>query len=118
NSPGFYPFSQPTSSTIADIKESSDEATLGYTGVNHYYGMTIETSFIQPKGGKINNNQDMIFEFSGDDDVWVFIDDVLVLDLGGIHGKVSGTINFANGEVTRTDIKGSEALGTTLKKAF
>lgn len=118
NSPGFYPFSQPTSSTIADIKKSSDEATLGYTGVNHYYGMTIETSFIQPKGGKINNNQDMIFEFSGDDDVWVFIDDVLVLDLGGIHGKVSGTINFANGEVTRTDIKGSEALGTTLKKAF
>lgn len=118
NSPGFYPFSQPTSSTIADIKESSDAATLGYTGVNHYYGMTIATSFIQPKGGKINNNQDMIFEFSGDDDVWVFIDDVLVLDLGGIHGKVSGTINFANGEVTRTDIKGSKASGTTLKEAF
>lgn len=118
NSPGFYPFSQPTSSTITNIKESSDEATLGYTGVNHYYGMTIETSFIQPKGGKINDNQDMVFEFSGDDDVWVFIDDVLVLDLGGIHGAVSGTINFANGKVTRTDIKGSEALGTTLEKAF
>ena len=118
NSPGFYPFSQPTSSTIADIKESSNEATLGYTGVNHYYGMTIETSFIQPKGGKINNNQDMIFEFSGDDDVWVFIDDVLVLDLGGIHGKVSGTINFASGQVTRKDINGGTASGTTLERAF
>lgn len=118
DSPGFYPFSQPTSSTIADIKKSSDEATLGYTGVNHYYGMTIETSFIQPKGGKINNNQDMVFEFSGDDDVWVFIDDVLVLDLGGIHGAVSGTINFATGQVTRTDIKGGTASGTTLQKAF
>lgn len=114
---GFYPFSQPTSSTISDIKNSSDDAKLGSTGVNHYYGMTIETSFIQPKGGKINN-QNMIFEFSGDDDVWVFIDDVLVLDLGGIHGKVSGTINFATGKVTRTDINGVPAAGTTIKEAF
>ena len=121
-SAGFYPFSQPTYSTIADIKKSSSEAVLDYTGVNHYYGMTIETTFIQPKGGKITTTdgttQDMIFEFSGDDDVWVFIDDVLVLDLGGIHGAVSGTINFATGQVTRTNIKGEPASGTTIKNAF
>ena len=117
SSPGFYPFSQPTSSTISGIKESSDDAELGSAGVNHYYGMTIETSFIQPKGGVING-KNMIFEFSGDDDVWVFIDDVLVLDLGGIHGAVSGTINFATGQVTRTDINGGRASGTTLGNAF
>lgn len=117
SSPGFYPFSQPTSSTISDIKNSSDDAVLGSTEVNHYYGMTIETSFIQPKGGMVNN-QDMIFEFSGDDDVWVFIDDVLVLDLGGIHGAVSGKINFATGQVTRTDINGGQASGITLGNAF
>lgn len=117
SSPGFYPFSQPTSSTISGIKESSDDAELGSAGVNHYYGMTIETSFIQPKGGVING-KNMIFEFSGDDDVWVFIDDVLVLDLGGIHGAVSGTINFATGQVTRTDINGGQASGTTLGNAF
>ena len=122
DSPGFYPFSQPAYDTLTNIKESSEEATLGYTGVNHYYGMTIETTFIQPKGGQITTangtNQNMIFEFSGDDDVWVFIDDVLVLDLGGIHGKVSGTINFATGQVTRTDINGGGASGTTIRDAF
>ena len=122
SSAGFYPFSQPTYSTLADIKNSSEEAVLGYTGVNHYYGMTIETTFIQPKGGKITTTdgetQDMIFEFSGDDDVWVFIDDVLVLDLGGIHGAVSGTINFATGRVTRTDIDGTSVSGTNIRNAF
>lgn len=119
---GFYPFSQPSYDTLTNIKNSSEDAVLGYTRVNHYYGMTIETTFIQPKGGQITttngNTQNMIFEFSGDDDVWVFIDDVLVLDLGGIHGKVSGTINFATGEVTRTDINNGPANGTTIRDAF
>ncbi|WP_251159172.1 DUF7601 domain-containing protein [Caniella muris] len=66
--------------------------------VDHHLGMTVETTFRQPVDGKVGANP-MTFEFAGDDDVWVFIDDVLVLDLGGIHSEVYGTIDFATGEV-------------------
>ena len=51
-----------------------------------------------PKDGMINGKP-MEFVFNGDDDVWVYIDDVLVLEIGGTHGPVQGTINFATGEV-------------------
>ena len=44
--------------------------------------------------GKING-QDIVFNFSGDDDVWVYIDGQLVLDIGGAHGEVTGKINFS-----------------------
>lgn len=66
--------------------------------VDHHLGMTVETTFRQPIDGKVGSNN-MTFEFSGDDDVWVFIDDVLVLDLGGIHSEIYGTIDFATGDV-------------------
>lgn len=67
--------------------------------LNHHFGMSMTTEFVQPASGKTTDNKDMIFEFSGDDDVWVYIDGVLVGDLGGIHEKATLKINFATGAV-------------------
>ena len=93
----------------------------GSTDLNHHFGMSMTTEFVQPANGKTNKNEDMIFEFSGDDDVWVYIDGVLVGDLGGIHEKATLKINFATGEVKVGHIDGAngteQILETTNIKA-
>ena len=63
-----------------------------------YFGMSMEFSFLMPEAGKIDD-QPMKYEFSGDDDVWVYIDDVLILDIGGRHESSEGSIDFSTGIV-------------------
>lgn len=91
--------------------------------LNHHFGMSMTTEFVQPNGGKTTKNEDMIFEFSGDDDVWVYIDGVLVGDLGGIHEKATLDINFATGVVRVGHIDGANGSPkyfpeTTIKAMF
>lgn len=71
--------------------------------LNHYFGLSMSSRFVQPTDGKTNAGGPMTFEFAGDDDVWVFIDDVLVGDIGGIHTSAKLTIDFQTGEIKVND---------------
>lgn len=71
--------------------------------LNHYFGLSMSSRFVQPKDGKTNADKPMTFEFAGDDDVWVFIDDVLVGDIGGIHASAKLTIDFQTGKIKVND---------------
>ena len=67
---------------------------------NYHNGMEMEASFIQTPDGKDAWGRDIIFEFTGDDDFWLYVDGELVIDLGGIHSALAGKVNFATGNVT------------------
>ena len=96
----FFPFD--SADKVFDEKSNSlspKRIIDGSTNLNHHFGMSVTTEFVQPASGKTTGDKDMVFEFSGDDDVWVYIDGVLVGDLGGIHEKATLKINFATGGV-------------------
>lgn len=84
--------------------------------LNHHFGMSMTTEFVQPKEGKTTDLKDMVFKFSGDDDVWVYIDGVLVGDLGGIHEKATLEINFATGEVKVGHVDGANGTKKEIEK--
>ncbi len=82
---GFFPFNENTTSKSA-------------TRYNYGYGAKLEIPFTLTSTGTVkddyNNEIPIRFYFSGDDDVWVFIDNQLVLDIGGAHARVSGVLEF------------------------
>ncbi len=81
-------------------------------GYKNHFGMILPISFTVDKSGK-TNGKDTIFKFFGDDDVFVYVDGKLVLDIGGIHNAVKGQINFRTGEVLlqgEYDCEGGRAL--------
>ena len=97
----------------ADFSATQD-IPLKTTGnrVNHYFGISMETDYVQPIGGMITdaegNTTPMVFNFSGDDDFWLYIDGTLALDLGGIHDAMTGSINFDTGDIIATVGKTTE----------
>lgn len=107
----FFPFNKMPE--VADLV-STDSA------INHYFGMTLTSRFVQRPGGYADSGQEVptTFEFAGDDDVWIFIDNVLVADLGGIHDRTSVSIDFHSGDVIIANEGGAQTKSTTLKAAF
>ena len=102
-----------------NTKQSGTAAKLNYG-----FGQKFDLKFRLSSDGTVTTSENekvpIEFNFSGDDDVWVFIDGKLVLDVGGGHGKVSGTINFKDKTVTISGIKnptggGADTNGTAKK---
>lgn len=82
-----------------DSNVKSNGTLTGGKSLNHYFGLRSQAYFIQPEGGTVTG-EPMTFDFSGDDDVWVFIDGVLVGDVSGIHDRLKLSIDFQSGKVT------------------
>lgn len=111
---GFFPFNKCSDDT--SIVSNRDLA----------FSVKLEIPFTMTNDGKIFNEatdmyEDMVFNFSGDDDVWVYVDDQLVLDLGGCHVELQGNIDFARNEVYYQNIYNVETGQNEVavnKKAF
>lgn len=94
--------------------------------LNYGFGQKFDLKFRLTSNGQVvnpdNNNEkeNIKFDFSGDDDVWVFIDGQLVLDIGGDHGVVTGNIDFAEKKATVSSVKNASSYGATpnVEKSF
>ena len=112
NTYGFFPFNDGSAATCAST-------------YNYGFGTKLEFKFRLTEDGTVTGengeNVPITFEFSGDDDVWVFIDGQLALDVGGAHGRVDGTLNFATMQATVSKVKasqGSTTQGTNVTSSF
>lgn len=106
---GFFPFNSLSSSTVSATKGTESGSIDSYVinGSTVFgFGMVTSVNFTMTENGQIEDTngdlKDIIFEFAGDDDVWVYIDNTLVLDIGGTHDAITGTINFNSGAITLT----------------
>lgn len=91
--------------TLSDSSDLKKSGFFPFTDENdnmtdYGFGMRMDVEFQLTENGTIDGTRPMEFSFSGDDDVWVFIDEQLALDLGGLHSRRGGTINFKDKSVT------------------
>ena len=80
--------------------------------VDTFFGVELSASFVQTPSGHDAWGHDIVYEFTGDDDFWLYVDNELIIDLGGIHSAVSGKVNYATG---RVEVNG---VSTNLRDIF
>ena len=102
NSIGYFPFN------------STDPDQSAKDNLNYGFGTQFTIPFTVTETGKNADGSEMEFNFTGDDDVWVYIDGALVLDMGGAHNKAEGKINFAKQEATIRTGTSNAKLGNSL----
>lgn len=102
NSIGYFPFN------------STDPDQSAMDNLNYGFGTQFTIPFTVTETGKNVDGSEMEFNFTGDDDVWVYIDGALVLDMGGAHNKAEGKINFAKQEATIRTGTSNAKLGNSL----
>ena len=102
NSIGYFPFN------------STDPDRSAKDNLNYGFGTQFTIPFTVTETGKNVDGSEMEFNFTGDDDVWVYIDGALVLDMGGAHNKAEGKINFAKQEATIRTGTSNAKLGNSL----
>ncbi len=117
----FLPFNDFSDATPKDaITHSNGQSIVPYQlpasgqpgGVDLWFGLNVDFQFLQPKGGMVAPNVPMVFDFDGDDDVWVYIDGLLVIDLSGTHPAENASIDFSTGVVK------NNGATTSLKDLF
>lgn len=99
------------STTTAYRINAASNTNYSSNGMKYGFGMVTTVNFQMTDNGKDANGDPITFEFAGDDDVWVYIDGVLALDIGGTHDAIKGTINFATGDVILHSAEGYSSIG-------
>ena len=89
----------PTGKKLDESDPRFNEQLYMIENTDCFFGTELTASFEQTPSGLDAWGHDIIFEFSGDDDFWLYVDEELTIDLGGIHSAVPGSVNFRTGEV-------------------
>lgn len=105
-------YTNPAVGKLSDDDPRKHEKLYLVENENYYNGLEMSAKFTQTPSGKDLWGHDIIFEFTGDDDFWLYVDGELIVDLGGIHKALSATVNYSTGEVV---VNGKK---TTLKDIF